>query len=189
MLNGDPLLLSHGGDRRPGSKPPGHYAKTRFFTAGNCVARHIPFRPPHGTRFARPIPYEGYAYFTTIGVPLFMHQYAHAWIDYRDCREQEATELIILKTLLRNPRSSCFLLETHAIPGFPIQRVGYNGFGQRQRHLAGVARRVTPEIDGTVVPSAARRIANVHTGDFSRQLCVRHARQVWRADIRSIGFV
>ena len=30
---------------------------------------------------------QAVAYFTTIGVPLFMHQYAHAWIDYRNRRE------------------------------------------------------------------------------------------------------
>jgi hypothetical protein len=45
---------------------------------------------------------EVYAYFTTIGVPLFMHQYSHAWIDYRETtRSTGRQDSTISKTLLR----------------------------------------------------------------------------------------
>ena len=90
MLNGDPLLLSHGW------KPESGFLKARWDTYSEDTILYLLAiaSPTH------PIPsrswyalwrdryrYAGYAYFTTIGVPLFMHQYSHAWIDYRDRRE------------------------------------------------------------------------------------------------------
>ncbi len=90
MLNGDPLLLSHGW------KPETGFLKPRWDTysedtilyllAIGSVAHSISPASWYALWRDR-YRYEGHAYFTTIGVPLFMHQYAHAWIDYRGRRE------------------------------------------------------------------------------------------------------
>ena len=96
MLNGDPLLLSHGW------KPETGFLKPRWDTYSEDTILYMLAiaSPAHSISPASwyalwrdRYRYEGYAYFTTIGVPLFMHQYAHAWIDYRDRREQRGDQI------------------------------------------------------------------------------------------------
>src|SRR5512133_1832129 len=90
MLNGHPLLLSHGW------KPETGFLKARWDTYSEDTILYLlaiaspthPISPASWYALWRDrYRYEGFSYFTTIGVPLFMHQYAHAWIDYRNRRE------------------------------------------------------------------------------------------------------
>ena len=90
MLNGDPFLLSHGW------KPETGFLKPRWDTYSEDTILYLlaigstthPISPAAWYAFWRDrYRYEGHSYFTTIGVPIFMHQYSHAWIDYRNRRE------------------------------------------------------------------------------------------------------
>src|SRR4026209_2377429 len=90
MLNGDPFLLSHGW------KPETGFLKSRWDTYSEDGILYLlaigslthPISPESWYSFWRDrYRYEGHSYFTTIGVPLFLHQYSHAWVDFRDRRE------------------------------------------------------------------------------------------------------
>ncbi|MFN2492745.1 MAG: glucoamylase family protein, partial [Pyrinomonadaceae bacterium] len=101
--------------------------------------------------------YAGHSYFTTIGVPLFMHQYAHAWIDYRDRRETRGDRIdyfenSIAATLAH--RAFCLTL-SHEFPGFTSSVWGITASDSAKGYLAWGGPPRDPEIDGTVVPSAA----------------------------------
>ncbi len=96
MLNGDPRLLSHGW------KPETGFLKPRWDTYSEdtllyvlAIASPGHSIPANGwyALWRDRYRYEGHSYFTTIGVPLFMHQYAHAWIDYRNRRENRGDRI------------------------------------------------------------------------------------------------
>src|SRR5918993_6484 len=82
MLNGHPTLLSHGW------KPETGFLKPRWDTYSEDTILYLlaigspthPISPDSWYQLWRDrYRYADAAYFTTIGVSLFMHQYAHAW--------------------------------------------------------------------------------------------------------------
>lgn len=160
MLNGDPLLLSHGW------KPETGFLKPRWDTySEDTILYVLAIASP-----AHPIPaaawyalwrdryrYEGYSYFTTIGVPLFMHQYAHAWIDYRNRRENRGDRIdyfqnSVAATLAH--RAFCMNL-AHEFPHFGPNVWGITASDSAKGYLAWGGPPRDPDIDGTIVPSAA----------------------------------
>jgi hypothetical protein len=101
--------------------------------------------------------YEGYAYFTTIGVPLFMHQYAHAWIDYRNRRETRGDRIDFFDNSIKATlahRAFCINL-AHEFPAFGPNVWGITASDSAKGYLAWGGPPRDPDIDGTVVPSAA----------------------------------
>jgi hypothetical protein len=159
MLNGDPLLLSHGW------KPETGFLKPRWDTFSEDTVLYVLAiaSPTH------PIPpaawyalwrdryrYEGHSYFTTIGVPLFMHQYAHAWIDYRNRREDRGDRIDYFENSVSATlahRAFCMHL-THDFPGFGPNIWGITASDSAKGYLAWGGPPRDPDIDGTVVPSA-----------------------------------
>src|SRR5262249_1242261 len=96
MLNGDPFLLSHGW------KPETGFLRNRWDTySEDTILYLLAIGSPTHPISARSwyalwrdrYRYQGYSYFTSIGVPLFMHQYAHAWIDFRHRREERGDRI------------------------------------------------------------------------------------------------
>jgi hypothetical protein len=160
MLNGHPLLLSHGW------KPETGFLKPRWDTYSEDTILYVLAiaSPTH------PIPtaawyalwrdryrYEGFSYFTTIGVPLFMHQYAHAWIDYRNRRENRGDRIdyfqnSVAATLAH--RAFCMNL-AHEFPHFGPNVWGITASDSAKGYLAWGGPPRDPDIDGTIVPSAA----------------------------------
>ena len=160
MLNGDPRLLSHGW------KPETGFLKSRWDTYSEDTILYVLAiaSPTH------PIPpaawyalwrdryrYEGHAYFTTIGVPLFMHQYAHAWIDYRNRREVRGDRIdyfenSIAATLAH--RAFCMNL-AYDFPAYGPNIWGITASDSAKGYLAWGGPPRDPDIDGTIVPSAA----------------------------------
>ena len=101
--------------------------------------------------------YEGHSYFTTIGVPLFMHQYSHAWIDYRNRRETKGDRIdyfqnSVAATLAH--RAFCMNL-SHDFPAFGPDVWGITASDSAKGYLAWGGPPRDPDIDGTLVPSAA----------------------------------
>jgi hypothetical protein len=160
MLNGDPLLLSHGW------KPETGFLKPRWDTYSEDTIIYLlaigspshPISPNSWYALWRDrYRYDGYAYFTTIGVPLFMHQYAHAWIDYRNRRETRGDLIDYFENSIKATmahRAFCIDL-SYEFPGFQPNVWGITASDSAKGYLAWGGPPRDPAIDGTVVPSAA----------------------------------
>lgn len=159
MLNGDPLLLSHGW------KPETGFLKPRWDTySEDSILYLMAIGSPRHSISQRSwyalwrdrYRYEGHSYFTTIGVPLFMHQYAHAWIDYRDRRETRGDHIDYFENSVNATlahRAFCMNL-SHDFPGYGPNVWGITASDSAKGYLAWGGPPRDPAIDGTVVPSA-----------------------------------
>lgn len=160
MLNGDPLLLSHGW------KPESGFLRPRWDTYSEDTILYLLAigSPAHSISprswyalWRDRYRYEGHSYFTTIGVPLFMHQYSHAWIDYRGRREIRGDRIDYFENSVNATlahRAFCINLR-HAFPGYGPDVWGITASDSAKGYLAWGGPPNDPEIDGTVVPSAA----------------------------------
>jgi len=160
MLNGQQLLLSHGW------KPETGFLKPRWDTYSEDTILYLlaigspthPISPASWYALWRDrYRYEGYTYFTTIGVPLFMHQYAHAWIDYRNWRETKGDRIDYFENSVKATlahRAFCMNL-AHDFPDFGPNVWGITASDSAKGYLAWGGPPRDPDIDGTVVPSAA----------------------------------
>ncbi|HEY2974032.1 MAG TPA: glucoamylase family protein [Pyrinomonadaceae bacterium] len=160
MLNGHPQLLSHGW------KPETGFLKPRWDTYSEDTILYLlaigspahPISPASWYALWRDrYRYEGYAYFTTIGVPLFMHQYAHAWVDYRNRRENRGDRIDYFDNSIKATlahRAFCINL-AHEFPAFGTNIWGITASDSARGYLAWGGPPRDPAIDGTVVPSAA----------------------------------
>jgi hypothetical protein len=160
MLNGDRWLLSHGW------KPETGFLKPRWDTYSEDTILYVlaiaspthPISPASWYALWRDrYRYEGHSYFTTIGVPLFMHQYAHAWIDYRNRREDRGDRIdyfqnSVAATLAH--RAFCMNL-AHEFPTYGPNVWGITASDSAKGYLAWGGPPRDPDIDGTIVPSAA----------------------------------
>jgi hypothetical protein len=160
MLNGQQLLLSHGW------KPESGFLKPRWDTYSEDTILYLlaigspthPISPASWYALWRDrYRYEGHAYFTTIGVPLFMHQYAHAWIDYRNWRETKGDRIDYFENSVQATlahRAFCINL-AHDFPAFGPNVWGITASDSAKGYLAWGGPPRDPQLDGTVVPSAA----------------------------------
>ena len=160
MLNGDPLLLSHGW------KPETGFLKSRWDTYSEDTILYLLAiaSPTHPISWRSwyalwrdRYRYAGYTYFTTIGVPLFMHQYSHAWIDYRGRRELSGDRIDYFENSVNATlahRKFCMDL-AYEFKGFGPDIWGITASDSAKGYLAWGGPPRDPAIDGTVVPSAA----------------------------------
>ena len=160
MLNGHALLLSHGW------KPETGFLKPRWDTLSEDTILYVLAigSPKHGISpgswyalWRDRYRYEGHEYFTTIGVPLFMHQYAHAWIDYRGRRETAGDHIDYFKNSINATlahRAFCMNL-SHKFSGYGPNIWGITASDSAKGYLAWGGPPLDPAIDGTVVPAAA----------------------------------
>ena len=160
MLNGDPLLLSHGW------KPETGFLRSRWDTYSEDTILYLLAigSPTHSI----PAPswyalwrdryrYEGHKYFTSIGVPLFMHQYAHAWVDFRNRRERQGDHIDYFENSIQATlahRAFCINL-AHEFRGYGPNMWGITASDSAKGYVVWGGPPRDPEIDGTVVPSAA----------------------------------
>ena len=160
MLNGDPLLLSHGW------KPESGFLRPRWDTYSEDTILYLlaigspthPISPRSWYAFWRDrYRYEGYSYFTSIGVPLFMHQYAHAWVDFRDRREVKGDHIDYFENSVKATlahRAFCLNLASE-FPGYGPNMWGITASDSAKGYVVWGGPPRDPQIDGTVVPSAA----------------------------------
>ncbi|HET7112716.1 MAG TPA: glucoamylase family protein [Pyrinomonadaceae bacterium] len=160
MLNGDPLLLSHGWKPETGFLRPRwdtYSEDTILYLLGIGSPTHsIPARSWHALWKDR-YRYEHHSYFTTIGVPLFMHQYSHAWVDYRGRKENQGDRIDYFHNSVQATlahRAFCINL-AHTFPGYGPDVWGITASDSAKGYLAWGGPPLDPSIDGTVVPSAA----------------------------------
>lgn len=158
MLNGDPLLLSHGWNPEDGFLK-SRWARYSEFTIIYLLAIGSPTHPiPAESWYAwerNPNTYADYKYIGTS--PLFTHQYSQTFVDYRGRREVRGTRLDWFENSViatKAHRQFCMDLAKE-FPGYneniwgitsSNSETGYKAWGGPPRNKA---------INGTVVPCAA----------------------------------
>jgi hypothetical protein len=159
MLAGDPLVLSHGWKPESGFLQArwDHYCELMIlYLLGIGSPTHA--IPAESWRaWSRPVmKFQSYTYISDSD-PLFVHQYSHAWVDFRGRRETAPTrtdwfENSVIAT--RAHKAFCLSLSSE-FPGYTRNvwgitasdsQKGYVAWGGPPRHKA---------IDGSVVPAAA----------------------------------
>jgi hypothetical protein len=160
MLNGHPTLLSMGW------KPETGFLKSRWDTFNEdpilyMLAIGSPTHPISARSWyafkRQRMNYAGYSYVTTEGVPLFMHQYPGAWIDYRQRREQRGwrTDYFLNSiSATRAHRAFCISL-AREFPGYGPDMWGITASDGVKGYMVWGGPPRDPAIDGTIVPSAA----------------------------------
>ncbi len=160
MLNGHPTLLSHGW------KPETGFLRSRWDTYSEDLILYLlaigspmySISPASWYGLWRDrYRYQGFSYFTTIGVPLFMHQYSHAWVDFRDRRERRGDRIDYFENSINATlahRAFCVNL-AHEFKAFGPNVWGITASDSAKGYLAWGGPPRDPRIDGTVVPYAA----------------------------------
>ena len=159
MLAGDPLILSHGW------KPESGFLRSRWDHYSELMLLYVlaigsPTHaiPPASWRaWRRPtVTFESYSY---IGgpPPLFVHQYAHAWVDFRGRREREAPNIDWFENSVIATRAhKAFTLSlAPEFPGYSEHLWGITASDSRKGYVAWGGPPRTNQIDGTIVPAAA----------------------------------
>jgi len=159
MLNNDSLILSHGW------RPETSFLKARWDTYSEHPILYLlaigspthPINPRSWYAWRRDsITYRGYKYIT--GGPLFIHQYSHAWIDFRRRRETHAPRMNFFANsvaAIRAHRLFCITDLAKDFSGYDTNVWGITASDSIKGYVAWGGPPRDPAIDGTVVPCAA----------------------------------
>lgn len=158
MLAGHPRLLSHGWKPESGFLAPrwDHYCELMilYLLAIGSPTHAIPAES--WTAWRRPsVTFQSFTY---IGgpPPLFVHQYAHAWVDFRERREREAPHIDWWQNSIVATRAHKAFVRSLAteFPGYTENVWGITASDSRKGYVAWGGPPRDPAIDGTVVPCA-----------------------------------
>ncbi len=159
MLNGHPTLLSHGWKPESGFLGPRWDTYTEdaslYLLAIASPTHPISPRSWHALKRER-MRYAGYSYITTRRVPLFMHQYAHLWIDFRGRRERKERVDYFENSAAatRAHRIFCLRLAREFPKSYSENVWGISASDSAKGYVAWGGPPRDPSIDGTVVPTA-----------------------------------
>ncbi|MDQ2975277.1 MAG: hypothetical protein M3R69_07690 [Acidobacteriota bacterium] len=159
MLNGHAMLLSMG------FRPETGFINSRW----NIYSEHLMLQLLAIGSPTHPIPaqawlawertrvtYAGYTYLSGVP-PLFIHQYSHAWVDFRGRRETWPPHTDYFAnsvTATRANRQFCIDL-SREFPGYSENVWGISASDSAKGYVAWGGPPRDPTIDGTVVPCAA----------------------------------
>jgi hypothetical protein len=158
MLAGHPTILSHGW------KPESGFLRYRWdnYSEHSILyllavgSRTHPINPASWYAWRREsITYAGHTYVT--GGPLFIHQYSHAWVDFRGRREAWPPRVDYFENSVaatRAHRRFCMDLAKE-FPGYSQDVWGITASDSVKGYVAWGGPPRDPAIDGTVVPCAA----------------------------------
>lgn len=159
MLNGDPYLLSHGWREESG------FIKHRWDRYSENASLYLlaigspthPIKPEAWYAWKRDwTEYGGYKYLCH-GAPLFIHQYSHAWVDFRGRREANAPHVDYFENSVlatRAHRQFCLDLAKE-FPGYTENIWGISASDSAKGYVAWGGPPRHSRIDGSVVPYAA----------------------------------
>ena len=182
MMNGGELLTH-------GWKPESGFLKSRWDTYCEHMmlyllaigARRYPIPAAAWDAWKRPsFEYAGLRYITP-REPLFVHQYSHAWIDFRDRRDRHADyfENSVLAT--KAHRAFCVSLAGR-FPSFDEDVWGITASDSRKGYVVWGGPPELGPIDGSIVPSAAAGslpFLPLECVRCLRTLRQRYGRQAW----------
>jgi hypothetical protein len=158
MLNGNPLLLSHGWTPEAGFLK-SRWARYSEFTMLYLLAIGSPTHAiPAESWHAWERNANSFGNYKYIGTsPLFTHQYSHTFVDYRGRRENRGTRIDWFEnsvTATRAHREFCLELGTE-FPGYGQDIWGITSSNSEKGYKAWGGPPRNKAIDGTVVPCAA----------------------------------
>jgi poly(3-hydroxybutyrate) depolymerase len=158
MRNGHPTLLSHGW--RPESGMIVHRwdafsEASMLYLLGIGSPTH-PLPAASWRAWVRPtLTWDGTTYVTHAG-PLFLHQYSHAWVDFRAWRDPDPPH-----DWFANSRTATLANQRYCVslrdrfPGYSETLWGVTASDARSGYKAWGGPPHDPQVDGTVVPCAA----------------------------------
>jgi hypothetical protein len=159
MLAGHPTLLSHGWKPETGflnSRWTDYSEETMLYLLAIGSPTH-PITKDAWYAWRRDrIRFEGHDYVAS-AAPLFIHQYSHAWVDYRGRRDRKPSGVDYFAnsvTATRAHRLFCMKLAKE-FPGYTENIWGITASDSKQGYVAWGGPPRDPAIDGTVVPCAA----------------------------------
>ena len=159
MLAGDPLLLAHGW------RPESGFIRSRWDRYCELMILYVlaigspthPIPPASWRAWSRPVmTFQEFRYVSGPD-PLFVHQYSHAWIDFRGRREREPPHLDWWENSVVATRAhKAFMLSlTREFPGYSENVWGVTASDSRKGYVAWGGPPRHERIDGSVVPAAA----------------------------------
>ncbi|HEX8847176.1 MAG TPA: glucoamylase family protein [Pyrinomonadaceae bacterium] len=158
MQAGHPTLISHGWKPETGFLKP-HWDTYSEHLMLDLLAVGSPthsITPRTWRAWKRDyMTYAGYRYIT--GGPLFIHQYSHAWVDFRNWRESWSPHTDFFANSVaatRAHRAFCISLAKE-FPGYSEDVWGITASDSAKGYVAWGGPPRDPAIDGTVVPCAA----------------------------------
>jgi hypothetical protein len=159
MLAGSPTTLSHGWKPESGFLA-GRWDRYCELMILYALAIGSPSHPiPAASWFAWSRPVMNFGPYTYISWsdPLFVHQYSHAWIDFRRLREGGPSAVDWFQNSVTATRAHrAFVLSLAAeFPGYSDNVWGITASDSRKGYVAWGGPPRHPAIDGTVVPAAA----------------------------------
>ena len=159
MLAGDPLLLSHGWKPETGFLESrwDHYCELTILYLLAIGSPTHPIPPASWRAWRRPtVTFDGHSF---IGgpPPLFVHQFSHAWVDFRGWREREPPHTDWWQNSVEATRAhKAFCLKLSGeFPGYTEHMWGITSSDSRRGYVAWGGPPRHEAIDGTVVPCAA----------------------------------
>jgi hypothetical protein len=159
MLAGHPLLLSHGWKPESGfldSRWTDYSEETMLYLLAIGSPTH-PINKDAWYAWRRDwVTFEGYRYAAS-AAPLFIHQYSHAWVDYRGRRDRKPSGIDYFQNSVKATRAHrlfCMKLAKE-FPGYSENIWGITASDSARGYVAWGGPPRDPAIDGTVVPCAA----------------------------------
>lgn len=159
MLAGHPHLLSHGW------KPESGFLKSRWDHYCELMILYLmaigspthPIPPESWRAWRRPVIQYGKHSYIGGPPPLFVHQFAHAWVDFRGWHEKDAPHTDWFDNSVVATRAhKAFMLDlSERFSGYSEHVWGLTSSDSRKGYVAWGGPPPTPQIDGSVVPCAA----------------------------------
>lgn len=159
MLNGDPYLLSHGWRPENGWIPNRwhDYSEQTILYLLAIGSPTSPIPPSSWYAWERTWEeYDGYRYLGAVS-PLFIHQFSHAWVDYRNRRERLPPNVDYFENSVKATRAQRqFFIDvlSKEFPKYGPNMWGLTASDSQKGYLAWGAPPRDPRTDGTVVPCA-----------------------------------
>lgn len=159
MLAGHETLLSHGWRPEAGflTSRWGRYCELMVLYVLAIGSPTHAIAPESWRAWTRPIMEFGGSRYVSWSDPLFVHQYSHAWIDFRGRTERESPHINWFDNSVVATRvHKAFMLGLAAeFPGYSENIWGVTASDSRTGYIAWGGPPRSEAIDGTVVPAAA----------------------------------
>jgi hypothetical protein len=159
MLAGDPRLLAHGWRPESGFLRSrwDHYCELMILYLLAIASPTHPVPAESWQAWSRPVmTFQQYRYVSAAD-PLFVHQYSHAWIDFRGRRETDEPRIDWWTNSVTATRAhKAFMLSlAREFPGYTEDVWGVSASDSRKGYVAWGGPPRHDRIDGSVVPAAA----------------------------------
>ena len=158
-----PWMLNGGSTFSMGWTPESGFITTRWDTYSELMMLYLlaigsttnPVPPSAWDAFARPIfTYQGLTYITNLSAPLFIHQYSHAWFDFRNKQDQYANYFNNSITATQAHKEFCLSLQSQ-FSDYQSNAWGITASDSEYGYTAWGGPPSMGAIDGSIVPCAA----------------------------------